>query len=726
MLTISDQLFTLQFNIYVLYPILFLIVTVSLLIYTLRTSIEEDFKFWLKLIFGMPIVVGLAEIFARSSVYHQGAMFWWTVGECTEFLFTILTLGWTIVLIGKQHLIRGMRKYLLFFPFLLVLPFLLMNNGIFTQEISSATYGFGGFERVQGDLYFVLVIWIAGLNSISGILIAWYRFHTKDKLRKKQADLFLIGFVITMVINVSATATHGLQIGGFHLPYGGAIYLLPVTISIGLGVIKYRIYFVNPATLAENVIKTISEIVFVVNPNNYKIEYVSGATEKTLGYTTEKIGDMKLDELFGEYWQKVLESTIQPVVTNIKEREYTDLEVRSADGEMVPLQLSISAYKNLGNVYGIIIVATDLRETRELLDVAAERNKLSMIQESITEGVIGLDYERNILHINSAALRLLDRSDDVIGMDADEVFTLYDQGKKVDINDLVPNRKYKQDEVVARLVDIELVNGETRRTVNLISSAIKEGKDVDFGAILTIYDRSAERELERMKSDFVAMAAHELRTPLTAIYGYLGLLVDELKEAINQDQLRYLTNSVNSVKRLSVLIDDIIMISHIEKGEVRLEKELIRIEDLIGDVVKQKISQAAEKGLTIKFVMPDPKLPEVLIDPNRISTVLSNLIDNSIKFSDQGEITIDTNYRESDKTVSVMVQDTGIGIPSESLPHVFDKFYHVASVKEMQTSGHGLGLYLAKEMVNMHHGEIVAESNGLGQGATFKFTIPVG
>jgi len=223
---------------------------------------------------------------------------------------------------------------------------------------------------------------------------------------------------------------------------------------------------------------------------------------------------------------------------------------------------------------------------------------------------------------------------------------------------------------------------------------------------------------EQLRQNMIADAAHELRTPLSNIRGYLEAIRDGLKKP-DTDTIRSLDEEATL---LSQLVDDLQALSFAEAGELKLDRQAEDIIKLIKQAVAAKQNQVIAKGISISTEVPK-KLPSVDVDSRRIGQVLHNLLENAIAHTaESGSIVV--TAQKQDSWVKVSVTDTGEGIPAEDLPNIFERFYRVDKSRARATGGSGLGLTIAKRLVEAHGGKIEAQSE-LGKGSCFSFTLPI-
>jgi two-component system phosphate regulon sensor histidine kinase PhoR len=256
-----------------------------------------------------------------------------------------------------------------------------------------------------------------------------------------------------------------------------------------------------------------------------------------------------------------------------------------------------------------------------------------------------------------------------------------------------------------------------------ILSCVTDDKDQLTGIVAVLHDVTREKEVSRMKNDFVSHVSHELKTPLASINAYAEMLVDG--EAKDPQTLKQFCSVIQTqAQRLNRLIEDILNISRIESGLVKINKQPISLSMVIHDAVEMIRSFAQEKNITV-HTPPSIIFDQVYADKDMMTQVVINLLSNAVKYTPkQGEVTVACEVNDSDQVVRVQVTDTGVGIPPEDLPRLFEKFYRVEANKKM-AKGTGLGLNLVKQMVEkVHQGKVFVRSTP-GQGSTFGFEMPM-
>jgi len=229
------------------------------------------------------------------------------------------------------------------------------------------------------------------------------------------------------------------------------------------------------------------------------------------------------------------------------------------------------------------------------------------------------------------------------------------------------------------------------------------------------------KEAIEIKSQFISKASHKLRNLLTAINEGLRLVLDEVTGKLNDDQKEFLDMAKRNVDRLAGLINDVLDFLKLDADKMKFDISENDMNEAVREVKETMAPLAKEKGLNL-IASLDETLPVVRFDKDKMIQVLANLVDNAVKFTEKGSITITTAKGDSD--ICVSVQDTGAGIRKEDLPRLFDEFAHLSDGKDRKTGGTGLGLAIVKKIVTMHNGRIEVESE-VGSGATFTFFLPL-
>jgi len=361
--------------------------------------------------------------------------------------------------------------------------------------------------------------------------------------------------------------------------------------------------------------------------------------------------------------------------------------------------------KNVGSIIA------NLQLYREVVE---EREDLLQTFESLTAGLLLISPDGRVAQANASARYIFQLKPESIGKGFPDVI------KNTAIQELV-NMVLRGAE--SPQIEIDQHIAGTDRIYQVQATRV-QGEDRDLGVVCILTDVTEIKNLERMKSSFVAMASHELRTPLTAIKGFSSTLLDGVGTGMygDDEQKEFLGIVVHECDRLRRLIDDLLNTSRIEAGEsLKPNYSEFSVTELIDKVAK--IQQQATLKHTIKVDFQNQLPSSIIGDQDKLDQSLTNLMNNAIKYSPEGgDITI-TAKNEGD-TLLVGVHDCGLGIPKEHLNKVFERFHRVNNEDNRKIYGTGLGLYLVKHLIEeVHMGKIWCESE-VGKGSIFWFRIP--
>lgn len=377
-------------------------------------------------------------------------------------------------------------------------------------------------------------------------------------------------------------------------------------------------------------------------------------------------------------------------------------------------------------IYSILVTRTStlnalvVKRTEELNhsleETASEKDRTDAIISSIGDGLLVTDSENKVLLMNKAAEELLDvQVSDALGFSVDLVIkdeTLRDQV----IDTLKKSSGYEFDFTLDSSGDVTTGKG---RIMRARTAVIKDKEGRKSGIVTIIHDVSHEREIDRMKTEFISTAAHELRTPLTSIQGYSEILStrDDLSEVERKKFLRYINHQSQG---LAKIVDDLLNISRMESGKGLV---LNRVRCDSGEAIKMICDQYNKISLNHNITCHLPKKVVLLfVDKDKVGQVLMNLLSNAVKYSPDGGTINMTGEVKGDEYV-ITVEDEGLGMTSEQVDQIFNKFYRV-DFSETAPEGTGLGMTIVKYIVEAHGGRIWLESE-FGKGTKVIFTIPI-
>lgn len=231
------------------------------------------------------------------------------------------------------------------------------------------------------------------------------------------------------------------------------------------------------------------------------------------------------------------------------------------------------------------------------------------------------------------------------------------------------------------------------------------------------------KNLDKVKSEFISIASHQLRTPLTVIKGYLSMILEGDFGKVEPKQQDPLNKVYLSGEQMIQLVNDFLSISRIEADRLEFNYEMTNLENMVNNIVDDLKKTIKQKNLSLKYIKSSEQLPLVKIDQEKMRQTIINVIDNAIKYTRQGNITV--SLKMVDGKIQFCVSDSGAGISQDDLPMLFKKFSRGKTISKMYTEGTGLGLYVARKMVEAHKGKMWAESEGENKDSQIYFQLPV-
>ena len=405
-----------------------------------------------------------------------------------------------------------------------------------------------------------------------------------------------------------------------------------------------------------------------------------------------------------------------------------------------------------GAVSGVLLLVSEVTEAvranrrlSEALDMtrhhAAELD--STIQQMV-EGVAICDRDGNITKINPAGVALLGRGVIALepGVDYAERYGLFDvEGNPYAATDLPLEQARAGTTISGQDLLVRRPDGH-ERVIEVSAAPLYNEAGQPNGAVAVFHDVTRTRELERLKDEFLAIVSHELRTPLAAILGYSDLILRGAHGPLTDKQTRSQESIKRNAQRLLILINDLLDVSKLEAHSVQLHPSALDLHSAVPKAVAWVQVLAAERGVSLSHEVAE-RLPPVWADEDRLQQVLTNLLSNAIKFTPTGGTVLvrvqpsawpaNAPAEQAESALApregasavISVQDTGVGLDTAALPHIWDRFYQADSTISRRFGGTGLGLSIVKNLVELHGGRIWATSAGTDRGSTFVFRLPL-
>jgi len=373
----------------------------------------------------------------------------------------------------------------------------------------------------------------------------------------------------------------------------------------------------------------------------------------------------------------------------------------------------------------LFAIAYDVTEReRALEETKRERDKISAIIQGMVNGLFVVDRQGKIVLFNKAAEIMSGyRMEDAIGKHYSKVMTFISENNKTS---------------ASASIEASLATGEIRTVTTRATLVNRSGNEIPvensvaplvgsegevFGCVVIFQDSTREHEIDQMKSEFISIATHQLHTPLTGIKWFIELLLAGRAGSLLKRQREYLINVHESNERMIRLINDLLNVSRIESGErISMNKEPVNVIKLFSQIISENISLARQNQISIVKCKGAPRSLILPVDEGRMRLAVSNILNNAIKYSKRGGRVEIGCEKEKDKEITFWIKDEGVGIPRKQQRRVFEKFFRADNIITKVTEGTGLGLYIAKSIIEAHGGRIWFESKE-DEGSTFFFTI---
>ncbi len=451
----------------------------------------------------------------------------------------------------------------------------------------------------------------------------------------------------------------------------------------------------------------------------------------------KKISNLKFDEIVGESITNIFEKEkIQELSRKVlKERTAAkaEVEIFPKNKDSLVVQVFVKKRKNeKGKAVGYFLGVFDLTEVKKtekelrdsqtaLLNILEdseearkkaeeEREKTEAIVIGFADGLIVFDEQGKVVLVNPL-------TEEFFGIKKDKLVnkSLSDLKKISKLKSLIKILKSKK----------KIFRQELELNSNLILEVSKIELQKEFGDtgyLVVLHDVTREKNIERLKTEFVSISAHQLRTPLSAIKWTIGMLMDEDFGRVTGEQKEFLGKTYVLNERMIGLVNSLLNVTRIEEGRFLYRPVQANFINLIETILESFKGETKRRGIKIKFVKPK-SFPKVFMDSEKVGLVIQNLINNAVKYTSGGK-TISILAEKKPKEIVFQVKNFGIGIPKDQQKRVFDKFFRGSNAIKLETEGSGLGLFIAKNIVEAHGGKIWFESKQ-NKGTTFWFTLPI-
>lgn len=328
----------------------------------------------------------------------------------------------------------------------------------------------------------------------------------------------------------------------------------------------------------------------------------------------------------------------------------------------------------------------------------------------LPEAVIVVDADGEVVHVNERATSLLDLTADAVGVFLPELLDLHDDTGNSITDCLLPDGDVA-DRLAERTLQAQLPGGRTR-PIAVAGHLLPDG-----GAVLTFRHAGRRERVDVARSDLVATVSHEIRSPLSSVKGFTKTMLAKW-DRFSDEQKRQMLATINAdADRVTRLLTELLDVARIDAGRVQLHRLMVDVAPIVDRIVEK--AEHHDEGREVRLERP-AEIPELYVDPDKLEQVLTNLVDNALRYAPDGPI--DVAVREHDEEVEFLVRDRGPGIPSDQRSQIFAKFSRGRGNKR---AGTGLGLYITKGLVEAHGGRVWVDSE-VGTGSTFHVAFPKG
>jgi len=594
-------------------------------------------------------------------------------------------------------------------------------------------------------LAFVLYYSVFSLSAF--FILLRERQKTRSSLKRKQLSIMVVAGLLTFLGGtLFDIVLPRFQVGYFSF-LGDAVSLF-WALGLVFAIVRYKFLDVTPALAAENIISTMSDVMILTSMSG-KIKSVNKATLTLLKYSESDLLGSSVKNLFTkkEVARRIISKAKAGEITNNQE-----LKLRAKDKKGIPVIFSTTILRNEANdPVGIVCLARDIIELKNVQEELKQKiNELKASEKSISEAyndLTLLEKELKGEHNRISAI-IANFSDPIVFVDNGGHLKLFNPAAqkilKIDkksMNTKISSTNNFSLDNFAKVFacSFEVKTGEETQFVaegeeefkvkhkgQALTFKVSTNKVVDRGYFLgtmkIFTNLTREKEIDKLKSEFITIAAHQLRTPLAAIKWVFKLVLDEEAGKINEEQKQYLTKGYKSNERIINLVNDMLDVSRIEEGRFGYSFAKENFLETLEEVLDNLKGQVKERKINLDVKTPE-EVPLMTLDKSKITLVLQNLLENAVKYTpNNGKVKIKVELGKNN--LQVLIKDNGVGIPEDAQKKIFSKFFRAQNVMRMQTEGSGLGLFIVKNIIKKHGGEISFSSTE-GKGTEFIFKLPL-
>jgi PAS domain S-box-containing protein len=729
--------FDFRFNIYALLSLVSVISAVVLVVLISRIrSNRGDYLLWFGIYVTSIGLWGVGEFFNRLAANPTAAQFWSGLSTVGVAFFAPALFLFAYSYVYPERGKRASVVLMLIMTAMLLVfidPRTTLFNAYDNSQIQIKPWG---YDVPFADYYPLMLVWIVvNLTSTLVLFIKYYR-RTYEPLLRSQVKLFIVGFSIPYIIGF--TTEGWLPLIGITVMPSSVLVLTAVNVTITYSILKYKFFTFTPSAIAENILNTMNEAVIGVRAD-MSVNFVNKVAELWLGLDGSSHGNLKLPDIFPNSWTR--DEIEVRLVKPLSQQDYSRIEslgFRRMDGTEFIGKVTASRVVYEKEVQGYIIVITDITQlarTKEIIEQTVEqrtrelnesRAQLMATIKSLPFSFAVINQDDNIVISNTQLVKIVTEIKPGAFAGSEGVFGLISKHFESAINIGEVLRQVRSDKLPIEK-NIELGPEFYRMLFVPIPDLVAGDINKMLGIAMIIEDTTESKALQRSRDEFFSIASHELRTPLTMIRGNTKMILDMYKEQLKDPELNQMLNDVySSSVSLINIVNEFLDMSRLEQSKIDFNNSTFDAMETIRRLVRDQSLDPVKQAAVKLIVEPDgPAAVNVHADPDRFAQIISNLLDNAIKYTDKGSVTIKVQPALG-SFIKISVIDTGKGIPIKSQHLLFHKFQQATDniLTRDHTSSTGLGLYISRLLANGMNGNLYLEYSDEGKGSVFCLEIP--
>ena len=467
---------------------------------------------------------------------------------------------------------------------------------------------------------------------------------------------------------------------------------------------------------------------FFLVSSDFHIKEVNQAFTLLTGYDSNEASKHSLLDFINQDDRASFETEMKKVFSSRDDTSYIKTRFIKQNNETLWLDCYLTKKEKFSEVFVVAVDKTEEENSKGSLlkinrQIAEDKARIDAMLKNIGEGIIGVTDKGEIYYINQAAEDMLGiKLDLVLGRTFIQEVKFLDEKGNVTSVESNPLRTAMNSGNVVYNKEMYFENSLKEKFPVAVAASPVILQNLVIGGVIIFRDITREKEIDRMKTEFISLASHQLRTPLSAMKWFSEMLIDGDLGQLSEEQMKVIRNINKSNQRMIELVNSLLNISRIESGRLIIDPEPTFLKEIVDEIVVELQPKIEEKHHKL-IVSVHGDLPKINVDPKLIRHVYMNLLTNAIKYTNpNGEITV--LISKNDTEIISQVSDNGLGIPKAQQDRIFDKFFRADNVVRVVTDGTGLGLYLIKAIVESSGGRIWFKSDE-GKGTSFWFALPL-